>query len=128
MIYGDDPRRLKSLDGSRPSTSPSSSRTARSSRAGTARTSRDPRRYPDAARAEGRAKPERRQVILSVAPGWEFADLAGRHHAGGGSHDHSSRDSEVPMLTVGIGPPPGSITGIKGLVLEHFGVAVAEAA
>ena len=27
------------------------------------------------------------------------------------------------MLTVGLGEPPASITGIKGLVLEHFGVA-----
>ena len=49
--------------------------------------------------------------------------------AGGGSHGSlEASDSEVPMLTVGIGPPPASITGIKGLVLEHFGVAVAEAA
>ena len=27
------------------------------------------------------------------------------------------------MLTVGLGEPPASITGIKGLLLEHFGVA-----
>ena len=27
------------------------------------------------------------------------------------------------MLTVGLGEPPASITGIKRLVLDHFGVA-----
>ena len=27
------------------------------------------------------------------------------------------------MLTVGLGEPPASITQIKALVLEHFGVA-----
>jgi len=26
------------------------------------------------------------EVLVSAAPGWEFADLGGRHHAGGGSH------------------------------------------
>jgi hypothetical protein len=32
------------------------------------------------------------------------------------------------MLTVGLGEPPESITGIKGLLLAHFGVEVAAAA
>jgi hypothetical protein len=32
------------------------------------------------------------------------------------------------MLTVGLGEPPASITGIKSLLHAHFGVAVAEAA
>jgi hypothetical protein len=26
------------------------------------------------------------------------------------------------MLTIGLGEPPESITGVKALVLEHFGV------
>ena len=68
-------------------------------------------------------------MLLSAAPGWEFADLGGRHHAGGGSHGSlAATDSEVPMLTVGLGEPPASITQIKALVLEHFGVARARAA
>ena len=32
------------------------------------------------------------------------------------------------MLTVGLGEPPASITGIKGLVLAHFGSRGAAAA
>ena len=66
---------------------------------------------------------------MSAAPGWEFLDLAGRHHLGGGSHGSLElADSEVPMLTVGLGAPPFSITGIKALVADHFGVAVRRAA
>jgi hypothetical protein len=68
-------------------------------------------------------------VLVSAADGWEFVDLAGRHHLGGGSHGSLARaDSEVPMLTVGLAEPPTSITAIKGLLLAHFGVAVAAAA
>ena len=67
-------------------------------------------------------------MIVSAAPGWEFVDLAGRHHSGGGSHGSlEAADSEVPMLTVGLGPPPASITGIKELVAAHFGVPVRRA-
>jgi hypothetical protein len=82
------------------------------------------------ARAEGALRnPNAGEVIVSAAPGWEFADLAGKGHVGGGSHGSLAlADSEVPMLTVGIGEPPPSITGIKGLLLSHFGVAVAQAA
>jgi hypothetical protein len=68
-------------------------------------------------------------VLVSATPGWEFLDLAGRHHLGGGSHGSLElADSEVPMLTVGLDPPPASITGVKGLVAEHFGVSVRRAA
>jgi Type I phosphodiesterase / nucleotide pyrophosphatase len=82
------------------------------------------------ARVEGALRnPNAGEVIVSAAPGWEFADLAGRNHLGGGSHGSLAlADSEVPMLTVGIGEPPSTITGIKGLLLAHFGVAVAQAA
>jgi hypothetical protein len=70
--------------------------------------------------------PNAGEVLLPAAPGWEFADLGGRHHVGGGSHGAlAASDSVVPMLTVGIGEPPASITGIKGLVLDHFGVTAA---
>lgn len=65
--------------------------------------------------------PNAGEVLVSAAPGWEFVDLAGGGHLGGGSHGSlETADSEVPMLTVGLGPPPASITGIKGLVLDHF--------
>ena len=69
------------------------------------------------------ANPNAGEVIVSAAPGAEFADLGGRHHAGGGSHGSlEAGDSLVPMLTVGIGPPPDSITGIAPLLCTHFGV------
>jgi hypothetical protein len=71
------------------------------------------------------ANPNAGEVLVSAAPGWEFSDLAGRDHSGGGSHGSlDAADSEVPMLTVGLGPPPASITGIKELVASHFGVPV----
>ena len=87
--------------------------------------------YPDGrARAEAALRnPNAGEVVLSAAPGYEFVDLAGRHHQGGGSHGSlAAGDSEVPMLTLGTGPPPASITGIKGLLLEHFLGARSEAA
>jgi hypothetical protein len=67
--------------------------------------------------------PNAGSVLVSARPGWEFVDLAGRSHLGGGSHGSLElEDSEVPMLTVGLGPPPASITGIKSLVTQHFGL------
>jgi predicted AlkP superfamily pyrophosphatase or phosphodiesterase len=82
------------------------------------------------ARAEAALRnPNAGDVLVSAAPGWEFVDLAGRHHLGGGSHGSlDAADSEVPMLTVGLGPPPASITGVKELVTTHFGVGVSRAA
>jgi predicted AlkP superfamily pyrophosphatase or phosphodiesterase len=72
--------------------------------------------------------PNSGEVLVSAAPGWEFVDLAGRHHLGGGSHGSLEReDSEVPILTVGLDDPPASITGLKGLVVAHFGVRAAVA-
>jgi hypothetical protein len=62
-------------------------------------------------------------VIVSAAPGFEFGDLAGRHHSGGGSHGSLRRgDSEIPMLTIGLPAQPQSIVEIAPAVLEHFGV------
>jgi len=61
------------------------------------------------------------EIVVSAVDGFEFEDLAGRHHAGGGSHGSlAASDSLVPMLTVGTGPPPASITGVAPLVLAHF--------
>ncbi len=69
------------------------------------------------------ANPNAGEILVSAAPGVEFADLGGRHHVGGGSHGSlGAGDSLVPMLTVGIGPPPESITGIAPLLCAHFGV------
>ncbi len=44
-------------------------------------------RYPDGLERAGRRSRTRTPAscIVSAAPGWEFADLGGRHHAGGGS-------------------------------------------
>jgi type I phosphodiesterase/nucleotide pyrophosphatase len=67
--------------------------------------------------------PNAGDVIVSAAAGVEFADLAGRHHVGGGSHGSlDAGDSEVPMLTIGLDAQPGSIVEIAPAVLEHFGV------
>ena len=91
------------------------------------RTSGDERliAYPDGlARAWAALEnPNAGEVIVSAAPGFEFADLAGRHHAGGGSHGSLRRgDSEVPMLTIGLDAQPQSIVEIAPAVLQHFGV------
>jgi predicted AlkP superfamily pyrophosphatase or phosphodiesterase len=67
--------------------------------------------------------PNAGDVLVSAAPGFEFADLAGRHHSGGGSHGSlRSGDSEVPMLTIGLDVQPHSIVDIAPVVLQHFGV------
>jgi predicted AlkP superfamily pyrophosphatase or phosphodiesterase len=69
------------------------------------------------------ANPNAGELLLSAAEGVEFADLAGGSHAGGGSHGSLvTGDSEVPVLSVNAGPPPGSITGIAPLVAQSFGV------
>ena len=60
---------------------------------------------------------------MSAAAGWEFADLAGRHHSGGGSHGSlTTGDSEVPMLAVGLDVLPASIVEVMPAVLDHFTV------
>jgi len=70
------------------------------------------------------ANPNAGELIVSAAAGWEFADLARRHHSGGGSHGSLlAGDSEVPMLVVGLETLPGSIVEVMPAVLGHFGVA-----
>jgi len=67
------------------------------------------------------ANPNAGEVIVSPPIGLEFTDLAGHSHLGGGSHGSlETADSEVPMLTVGLGPPPTSITGIAPLAIAHL--------
>jgi hypothetical protein len=70
------------------------------------------------------ANPNAGEVLVSATPGWEFLDLAGRHHLGGGSHGSlEPGDSEVPMLSVGLGAPPPSIAAIKHAITAHFAVS-----
>ncbi|HET7138174.1 MAG TPA: alkaline phosphatase family protein [Gaiellaceae bacterium] len=70
------------------------------------------------------ANPNAGEVLVSAAAGWEFLDLAGRHHLGGGSHGSlDTADSEVPMLSVGLGAPPASITRVKDAIGRHFAVS-----
>jgi Type I phosphodiesterase / nucleotide pyrophosphatase len=67
--------------------------------------------------------PNAGDVVISASPGVEFADLAGRHHVGGGSHGSLlAGDSEVPMLTIGLEQVPESIVDVTPAVLRHFGV------
>ena len=131
MVYGDDPRSLaEALDG-QPSVGVAlflEDGAVVARRNGV----EDPAildDYPDG-RARATAalhNPNAGEVLVSAAPGWEFADLGGASHVGGGSHGSlEASDSEVPMLTVGLGEPPASITGIKGAVLAHFGLGQAE--
>ena len=70
------------------------------------------------------ANPNAGDLVVSAAPGVEFADLGGRHHAGGGSHGSlEAGDSEVPMLSIGAGAPPARTVDVTPRVLEHFGVS-----
>jgi len=81
--------------------------------------------YPDGFRRAWAAlnNPNAGELIVSAAPGFEFADLAGRHHAGGGSHGSLRRgDSDVPMLTIGLDAQPRTIVEVAPAVLQHFGV------
>ena len=67
--------------------------------------------------------PNAGEVLVSAAPGFEFADLAGNTHAGGGSHGSLvAGDSEVPVVTVGVEGEVESIADVAPLALAHFGV------
>ena len=69
------------------------------------------------------ANPNAGEILISAAPGVEFADIAGRHHAVGGSHGSlEPGDSEVPMLAVGIERLPASIAEVAPTILRHFGI------
>jgi hypothetical protein len=82
--------------------------------------------YPDAPARVWAAltNPNAGEVLVSAAEGYEFTDLAGRHHAGGGSHGSLvAGDSEVPILTVGLDADPRSIVDLAPAALAHFGIA-----
>lgn len=66
--------------------------------------------------------PNAGDVIVSAADGWEFADMGGSHHLGGGSHGSlCEADSIVPVITVGFERQPQRITEIAPLIIEHVG-------
>jgi Type I phosphodiesterase / nucleotide pyrophosphatase len=72
------------------------------------------------------ACPNAGEVVVSAASGWEFEDLGGGHHRGGGSHGSLlAEDSLVPVLAVGLdGALPGRTVDLAPAVLAHFGVDV----
>jgi hypothetical protein len=86
--------------------------------------------YPDAlARVHAALScPTSGDVVLSAAPGYEFADWGGADHVGGGSHGslHTS-DSMGALLFCGVEPPAErdrgewSIRDVAGMVRAHFG-------
>jgi hypothetical protein len=81
--------------------------------------------HPDACERAWRAlaNPNAGEVLVSATAGWEFTDLGGRHHLGGGSHGSLlAGDSEVPLLTVGVEGTARSIVDVAALVLSHFAV------
>ena len=133
MLYGNDPRRLAAALDHEPSVDVTlffdeGALVAR--RAGEENVALLDEFLDGRVRAEAALRnPNAGEVLVSAATGWEFADLGGGNHMGGGSHGSLAlEDSEVPMLTIGLGDPPASITEIKALVLAHFGVGVAQAA
>jgi hypothetical protein len=68
--------------------------------------------------------PNAGEVIVSAAAGWEFEDLGGGHHRGGGSHGSLLEgDSVVPLLTVALdAAPPRAVVDVAPAILGHFGV------
>ena len=89
----------------------------------------DPGRYPNGLERSWRALlcPNAGDVLVSATEGWEFADLGGRHHLGGGSHGSLlGGDSTVPLVAAGFDEPPfppeAGITDLAPLALAHFGL------
>jgi hypothetical protein len=79
--------------------------------------------HPDGARRvrAALANPNAGELLVSAAEGWEFADLGGRHHAGGGSHGSLvAGDSIVPVLTIGVDATIDRITDVAPASLAHF--------
>ncbi|HEX2112275.1 MAG TPA: alkaline phosphatase family protein [Gaiellaceae bacterium] len=87
--------------------------------------------YPDGLERAWRALacPNAGEVIVSARAGWEFADLGGRGHAGGGSHGSlAADDSIVPILAAGFDEAPAlrgrpSVTELAPALLDYLGVA-----
>ncbi|HZT45579.1 MAG TPA: alkaline phosphatase family protein [Gaiellaceae bacterium] len=78
--------------------------------------------HPDALHRawEALANPNAGEVLVSAREGFEFVDLGGRHHAGGGSHGSLVEgDSIVPVLTIGFDAEPRRITEVAPAVVAH---------
>jgi hypothetical protein len=72
-------------------------------------------------------------VLLSAAPGHEFADLGGQAHVGGGSHGSlRGEDSLGALIVCGIDlaeePAQWAIRDVAGLAIDHFEAAPRSAA
>ena len=83
--------------------------------------------HPDALRRSWAALacPNAGDVLVSAALGWEFSDLGGGHHRGGGSHGSLlTADSEVPVIVAGISELPTRVVDVAPAILRHFGVAL----
>jgi hypothetical protein len=67
--------------------------------------------------------PNAGEILVSAAAGYEFTDLGGRHHLGGGSHGSlDAGDSLVPVVSVGVDAEIRSTIDVMPAVLSHFGV------
>lgn len=67
-------------------------------------------------------------VLLSAAPGREFADLGGQAHVGGGSHGSlRGEDSLGALIVCGVeipyAPPQWAIRDVPALIERHFALA-----
>jgi Type I phosphodiesterase / nucleotide pyrophosphatase len=89
----------------------------------------DSHAYPNGLERGWRALacPNAGDVLVSARAGFEFVDLGGRHHAGGGSHGSlASDDSVVPVITAGLEgrplPDAPSITDLAPAALAHLGI------
>ena len=89
--------------------------------------------YPDALDRVWSALlcPNSGELLLSAAPGCEFADWGGQAHVGGGSHGSlRAEDSLGALILCGVGDAPSAtgmpaqwaIRDVTGLVTDHFGV------
>ena len=96
------------------------------------RISRCSTRIPDGrARVDAALRnPNAGEVLVSAAPGWEFVDLAGRHHAGGGSHGSLDADGLRGADAHGRARRTARVDhrGSRRSLLDHFRTAGARAA
>jgi hypothetical protein len=82
--------------------------------------------HPDAFRRAWAALacPNAGELLVSATSGWEFSDLGGRDHVGGGSHGSLlAGDSEVPVVVAGLDGRPERVVDVAPAILGHFGVA-----
>ena len=89
----------------------------------------DPELYPNGLERAWRALacPNAGEVIVSAVERFEFVDVGGRAHVGGGSHGSlAAADSTVPVLAAGFDESPlpanAEIVDLAPLALAHFGV------